>query len=309
MNAVIAVLCSTITAAGAIIYASLGEILVERSGISNLGLEGVMLMGAVSGYIVAVNTSSLFLAILAVLGVGALIGLFYAICTVSFRANQIVCGLALVTLGTGMSGFLGKSYAGIVTGVSFQKVPIPVLSKIPWIGTILFNQDLMIYGIYLLVPVMMVFIYKTRTGMKLRALGENPAAIDVAGGNVFLLRYIYTIVGTAIVALGGAYVTLAYTPSWYDQITAGVGWIAAALVIFSQWNPIKAFLGALLFSGVSAIGIRMQVSGINIPSFFISMLPYLCTVIVLTFSTGNFRNVRHSAAPAMLGKPYDREAR
>lgn len=309
MSTIVAILCSSITAAGAIIYASIGEILVELSGVSNLGLEGVMLLGAVTGYIVAVETKSLLLAILAVLLVGAVIGLFYAICTVSFRANQIVCGLALVTLGNGMSGFFGKKYAGIVSGLSFQKIPIPGLSDIPVLGPVLFEQDALIYGIYILVPLMMIYIYKTKAGLKLRALGENPATIDIAGGHVRLMRYAYTIIGTAIVAVGGAYVTLAYTPSWYDQITAGAGWIAAALVIFSQWNPLKAFLGALLFRLVSAIGVKMQLSGIEISSFFISMLPYLCTVIVLILSTGRFGKAQKSKAPAMLGKAYDPESR
>lgn len=308
MDMIVAILSSAITSSGAIMYASMGEIITERSGVINLGLEGVMLMGAVTGYIAGVKTGSLPLAVLAALGAGALIGLFYAIATVTLRANQIVCGLALVTLGTGMSGFIGKGFAGIVSGVSFSKIAIPGLSEIPFIGDILFKQDPMIYGLYLLVPLLMFFIYKTRPGLVLRALGENTAALDAAGIKVYLLRYLYIIAGTAIVSLGGAYVTLSFTPSWYDQITAGAGWIAAALVIFSQWNPLKAFLGALLFGSVSAIGLRLQIYGINIPSFFISMLPYLCTVIVLIVSTGSLRSKR-SASPAMLGKPYDRETR
>ncbi|MEG1547696.1 MAG: ABC transporter permease [Clostridia bacterium] len=308
MNMLISIISAAITSSGAIMYASIGEVISERSGVINLGLEGIMLMGAVTGYIAVVKTGSLLLGVLAALGVGALLGLFYALVTITLRANQIVCGLAMVILGTGMSGFIGKDYAGIVSGISFSKIPLPLLSKIPVLGPALFNQDILIYCLYILVPLAMVFLYKTRPGLKLRALGENPAALDVAGINVFLLRYVYVIIGSAIVSLGGAYVTLAYTPSWYDQITAGAGWIAAALVIFSSWNPIYAFLGAILFGSVSAIGLRLQLIGVNIPSFFISMLPYICTVVVLIISTGSFRAKRPSA-PAVLGKFYDREER
>ncbi len=308
MDVLISILSAAITSSGAVMYAAIGEIISERSGVINLGLEGVMLMGAVAGYVTVVKTGSLALGVLAAVGAGALLGLFYAIVSITLQANQIVSGLAMVILGTGMSGFIGKDYAGIVSGVSFSKAPIPLLSRIPVIGSVLFNQNILIYALYLLVPLMMVYIYKTRPGLRLRALGENPSVLDAAGYQIYLARYAYVIAGSAIVALGGAYVTLCYTPSWYDQITAGAGWIAAALVIFSGWNPLYAFLGAMLFGGVSAVGLRLQLMGVEISSFFISMLPYLCTVVVLILSTGSFR-AKRSAAPAMLGKYYDRESR
>ena len=308
MDVVLSILSASITSSGAIMFASLGEIITERSGVINLGLEGIMLMGAVSAYIAVVKTGSLLFGILASIIVGLLFGLFYAFITVSLRANQIVCGLATVIVGTGMSGFIGKNYAGVITGISFRRIALPILSKIPIIGNTFFNQNLMIYMLYILVGFAMIYIYKTRPGLKLRALGENPSVLDTAGYPVHLARYLYVAVGTILVSVGGAYVTLAYTPGWYDQITAGAGWIAASLVIFSGWNPLKAFLGALLFGGVSVIGLHMQVIGVEIPSFFISMLPYLSTVIVLILSSGSFKNKR-SMAPSKLAVPYDRESR
>jgi simple sugar transport system permease protein len=191
---------------------------------------------------------------------------------------------------------------------TFVKVSIPGLSKIPILGPILFTQDYMVYALYILVPLATLFIAKTRPGLKLRALGEDPAVLDAAGLNVYGMRYLYVILGSAIVACGGAYVTLAYTPSWVDGITAGKGWIASALVIFSGWNPTRAALGALLFGGVEVIGLRLQSAGVAVPSYFLSMLPYVCTIIVLILSTGNFIKKR-TQPPASLGKSYDREAR
>lgn len=307
-NFIVQVLAATLSTCAPIMYASLGEILSERAGVLNLGLEGVMLIGAVTGFITGSSTHSLALATLVALGSGALMGLIFAVLTVSLRANQIVCGLAMVTVGTGLSGVLGRTVSGMGAAVSFVKVPIPGLSKIPYLGPIFFNQNLLIYGLYFLVPILHIYIFKTRPGLKLRALGENPGALDAAGIRVFMLRYVYVIIGCALVSLGGAYITLAYTPSWIIGITAGKGWIAAALVIFASWRPINAALGAVLFGGIEVIGTRLQTMGVNVPSFFINMLPYLCTVAVLILSTGNFRKDK-SPAPAALGQFYDREAR
>ena len=307
-NVIVSIIAAAITSSGGIMFATLGEILSQRSGVINLGLEGLMLLGGVCGYIAVVKTGSLLYGIGAALLVGLLVGLLYAFITITLRANQIVCGLAMVIVGTGLSGFIGKNFAGAKSSISFKKTPILPLSKIPFIGEILFNQNILIYVIYILTAISMFFIYRTRPGLKLRALGENPSVLDTAGYNVYLARYIYVTIGSMLVATGGAYVTLAYTPGWYDQINAGIGWIAAALVIFSAWNPLKAFGGALLFGGVSVVGLYMQVLGVEIPSFFISMLPYLSTVFVLVLSSGALRK-RGSSTPASLGIPYDREER
>ena len=310
MNFIVSVISATLGYATPVIYASLGEIISQRAGVLNLGLEGVMLIGAVTGYITAVKTGSLALAILATLLAGALVGLFYSIMTITLQANQVVSGLALVTLGTGLSGFFGKPYTAISGIQSFKNVAVPGLSKIPVLGPMLFNQNVMVYALYILVPLACIYIYKTRPGLKLRALGENPGALDAAGLNIFRMRYLYVILGAAIVALGGAYITLAYTPGWQDSITAGKGWIASALVIFSSWNPAMAAAGALIFGGVEVLGLRLQVlfPNINIPTYFISMLPYVATVVALILSTGSFRKHR-KPGPAALGTYYDREAR
>lgn len=305
---VVSILSAAITSSGGIMFATLGEIFSQRSGVINLGLEGLMLMGGVCAYIVVVKTGFLIYGIIAALLVGLLSGLLYAFITVTLRANQIVCGLAMVIVGTGLSGFIGKDYAGAKSNISFKREPIILLSKIPFVGDIFFNQNILIYALYFFTAIAMFYIYKTRPGLRLRALGENPSVLDTAGYNVYLARYVYVMIGSMLVAAGGAYVTLAYTPGWYDQITAGIGWIAAALVIFSAWNPLKAFGGAMLFGGVSVVGLYMQVLGVEIPSFFISMLPYLSTVIVLVLSSRTIRR-NHSSTPAGLGIPYDREER
>lgn len=308
MSMIAAILASAIATSASLMYASIGEILTERSGTMNLGLEGVMLMGAVMAYITTYHTQSLLLGALAALGMGALVGLIFAFLTVTLRGNQVVCGLALVTLGGGLSGFIGKSVGGTTLSVSFQKIAIPLLSEIPFVGEIFFKQDLMVYGLYVLIPLMQIFLFKTGAGLRLRALGENPAALDAAGIRVYFLRYLYAMIGTAIVSLGGAYITLAFTPTWMDNITAGNGWIATALVIFSFWNPLYAALGSVFFGLINVLALRLQLTGVPIPSFFISMLPYICTVGVLILSALGFRG-KMSQAPKALGSHYDREAR
>lgn len=308
ISMIVAVLSSAICSSASVIYASIGECIGQRSGVMNLGLEGVMLVGAVSGYITATNTNSLALAVLAAFLAGCAAGLLFAFLTVTLRVNQSVCGIAMVMFGTGLSGMLGKNINQIATFDYFTKLAIPGLSRIPLIGPVLFNQDLMIYALYLLIPAATWFIFRTRSGLQLRALGENPAALDAMGVNVFLQRYVYVTVGSGIVALGGAYITLAYTPSWFDGITAGRGWIATAIVVFAAWNPSRAALGALLFGAIEAVSLRMQSSGIPVPSYFLSMLPYIATVVVLILSTGSFLK-KHTSAPAAIGVPYDREQR
>lgn len=308
MDWLISVLAATLGVAAPLLYGSLGEILTQRAGIINLGLEGVMLVGAASSYIVACTTSNLTLALLTCIGVGLLLGLFYALLTVSLQANQTVCGLAMVIFGEGLSGTIGKAYAGIATPVSFAKISIPGLSKIPFLGPILFNQSVLVYALYILTPLAFIYIYKTKPGMKLRALGENPGALDAMGHNVNVMRYLYVMVGTAITAVGGLYISLCYTPSWTDGIIAGKGWIAAALVIFASWNPLMAAFGSVLFGVIQIVGIRLQSADVPISSYFLNMLPYIFTIIVLIITTGGFIK-KHAAGPAMVGKPYAREDR
>lgn len=304
----ISICTSAIVYAVSILYASIGEIFSQRAGIMNLGIEGIMLMGAVTGFLAVYHTNQLALGILAVLLVGALLGFVFAFLTVTLQADQTVCGMAFLIFGSGLSGFVGKHVTGVASDVKFESISIPVLSQIPIVGDIFFRQDLLVYAMYVIVPLSMFYIYKTRPGLILRALGENPAALDTSGINVFFLRYAYVMFGCAMTAISGACISLSYTNFWNEGMTGGKGWIAFSLVAFSRWNPAYAAVGALLFGGISIIGINMQVYLPGVPSQFYSMLPYAATIVALIITTGNFRK-KHTEEPAALCQKYDRESR
>ena len=301
----ISILSMSVIYAVTVLYAAIGEIFAQRAGIMNLGLEGIMLMGAVSGYMVAVYRQSLGLAMVVVILTGAVLGLIFSFLTVTLQADQTVSGMAILT---GLSGFLGKPVSGVNANLAFEAIALPGLSKIPVIGPALFNQNILVYLMYLIIPLSMIYLYRTRAGMILRALGENPSALDSAGYNVYALRYAYIIFGSVMTAIGGAVVSLAYTNFWSDGMTSGKGWIAVALVVFSAWNPLIATFGALLFGAISMIGINIQTVFPQVPSQVFSALPYVATIVALIFTTGNFRK-RRSSAPAALTIPYDREQR
>jgi ABC-type uncharacterized transport system permease subunit len=305
---IISVCSAALVYAVSILYAAIGEIFSERAGIMNLGVEGIMLIGAVSGFLTVFYTENLLLSVCVVIIVGALLGLAYAFLTITLQADQTVCGMAFLTFGSGLSGFIGKTVTGIASAVKFEAVALPLISQIPVIGEIFFKQDLLVYGIYILVPLSMIYIYKTRPGMILRSLGENPAALDSAGYNVFALRYAYVILGCILIAISGSCISLSYTNFWNEGMTGGKGWIAFSLVAFSGWNPAKAALGALLFGGISIIGMNMQIYLTGIPSQFYGMLPYAATVLALIITTGSFRK-KHTEEPAALCHPFDRENR
>ena len=308
IDLIVALLSGAIIYAVSVMYAGLGETFTERAGIMNLGVEGIMLMGGVIGCLVASKTQSLPLALLAVLGVGAAFGLVFAFLTVTLQSDQTVCGMAILVFGTGLSGFLGKEIASKPLPLKFVKIAIPGLSKIPIIGEILFNQNVLVYAMYLILPLSIFYIYHTRWGLKLRALGEDPAVLDAAGDNVFAMRYGYTMFGTMMMTVSGAFVSLAQTNVWQDGMTAGKGWIAFALVAFAAWDPLKLAMGALLFGFISNLGSNLQIYLPQVPSEIYSMMPYIATIVVFICSTGNFRK-KHTTQPAALAKPYDRESR
>lgn len=308
MTMLTAILSSTIVVAVCLLYATVGEIFSQRAGIMNLGLEGIMLVGAVFGYIVDCKTQNLMLSILAAAAVGLGVGVAYAFLTVTLMADQTVCGLALLTFGTGLAGFFGKAYTNIPANHQFQALAIPGLSKIPIIGPVLFNQNILVYIMYLIIPAAMYYIYHTRYGLLLRSLGENPGALDATGYNVFAMRYGYVMFGCMMTTISGAYLSLAYTNLWNENMVNGMGWIACALVIFGSWNPLKSVFGALLFGGVSVLANYFQLLLPTVPSQFMKMLPYLLTVIVLILTTGSFRK-KYVDVPAALTVPYDRENR
>ena len=308
INLLVAILSGAIVYAVSVLYAGIGETFTERSGVMNLGVEGVMLMGAMSGAFAAVKTQSLGIAMLVVLLTGAVLGLIFAFLTVTLQSDQTVCGMAMLILGTGLSGFLGESIASKPVNLKFPKLPIPLLSDIPVIGDIFFEQNILVYLMYIILPLATFYIFNTRWGMKLRALGENPAVLDAAGEKVFAMRYGYVIMGSMMMAVSGAFVSLAQTNVWQEGMTAGKGWIAFALVAFSSWNPAKLAMGALLFGFISNLGSNLQIYLPGVPTEIFSAMPYIATIVVLIVSTGNFRK-KHTAEPAALAKPYDRESR
>ena len=311
----VSILAVTIRAGTSLLYATIGEIYTERAGILNLGVEGIMIMGAVIGFAGAYHSGNPWLGVLLAMLTGGLLALLHAALTVSLQADQVVSGLVLTIFGTGMANFLGQKLGpeggplvGLV-GPKFIRHPLPGFSELPLIGPALFNQDVLVYLMYVLVPLSWFYLYKTRPGLHLRAVGENPHTADALGVNVYGLRYLYTAVGGALIGLGGAHLSLSYTPGWTDGLTAGRGWIAVALVIFAAWDPARAVLGAILFGGVNAVQFRLQAAGTTIPASFLGMMPYLLTIVVLVLITWWEKFSRRVRAPAALGQPFTREER
>ena len=272
-------------------------------------------MGAVTSFAAAYHSESAWVGVLTAMLVGGLLALVHAFVTISLRADQVVSGLALTLMGGGLASFLGQKMgpAGAplvgLQGPRFRDIPIPVLSEIPILGETIFTQDALVYVMYFLVPLSWYFLYKTRPGLHLRAVGESPQTADAMGVNVFQLRYFYTVVGGMLIGLGGSHLSLAYTPGWTENLTGGRGWIVVALVIFATWDPARAVVGALLFGGVNAIQFRLQASGTTVPSNLLNMLPYIFTVIVLVLITWFEAFRKRVGAPAALGLPYNREER
>ncbi|QTA83987.1 Branched-chain amino acid ABC transporter, permease protein [Desulfonema limicola] len=291
-------LCAAAVQSGTpILYATLGEIITEKSGILNLGIEGIMLAGALAGFMTSRFTGSPFLGFIS----GGLFGMFLAgihgmVC-IGFNGNQVVSGLALTILGTGLANFLGTPFIGL-EAPGFNPVPFPVLSKLPALGQIFFNHDLLVYISYIIPFLIWLFFKNTRWGLRLRSVGEYPGAASAAGLNVSMYQWAGILSGGFLAGLGGAYLSLAYTHLWTSGLTAGRGWIAVALVIFAFWHPGRAVLGAYLFGGVMAFQFRLQAMGTHLPSSLLLMLPYALTIIVLVFSSwkGKGKN-----APAFLG--------
>lgn len=298
-------LSGAIRAGTPLLFATLGEILAERSGVLNLGIEGMMVMGAFTGFAVSYMTGNLWLAVLAAILVGGVFAALHAFMSVTLRINQVVSGLALVFLGSGLSGFWGQPFVG-VQAAKFVSFKVPLLGNIPYVGEILFDRDPLVYIGYILVPLIWWFLYKTTAGMNLRAVGETPEAADARGLNVTLTRYVYTIVGGFLSGLAGAYISLAYTPMWVQDMTAGRGWIAVVLVIFAIWDPLIAMIGAYLFGGISVLQFGLQIMQIPIPENVMKMFPYLFTVFIMLFTSSD-RIKKRFGAPSALGVPYSRE--
>jgi simple sugar transport system permease protein len=304
-------LAAAIVAGTPILFATLGEIITEKAGNLNLGVEGMMLMGAVIGFATGLKSGNPVLALLAAMAAGGTGAFIYAFLTITLRTNQEVTGLTLTIFGTGFSNFVGKSFVGQVAPEALQKffakAEIPLLSKIPFIGPILFKQDLFVYLGYIVAAVLGIYLYNTSKGLNLKAVGENPAAADAASVNITLYKYIHVILGGALCGLGGAYLSLVYVPTWQEGVTAGRGWIAIALVIFANWNPYKALFGAFLFGGLEIVGFRLQGTKVYVSQYLIDMLPYLVTIMVLVFVS--LKKGLKIGPPKALGAAYFREER
>ncbi|KOA18243.1 branched-chain amino acid transport system / permease component [Clostridium homopropionicum DSM 5847] len=313
MNSITIFLAAAVVAGTPLLFATLGEILTEKVGNLNLGVEGMMLMGAVVGFTVGLKTASPFLAIVSAAIAGSFGALIYAFLTITLRANQVVSGLTLSIFGTGFSSLLGKGLGLIgqrtpeAVKEFFQVYPIPVLNKIPVLGKIFFTQDPFIYLGYILAVILGIYIYNTNKGLNLRAVGENPACADAASINVSLYKYINVLIGGALCGLGGGYLSLVYIPAWQENVTAGRGWIAVALVIFATWNPYKAIFGSYLFGGLGIVAFRFEALTAHVSQYLIDMLPYLVTITVLVMVS--MKKNRKNASPGGLGNPYFREER
>lgn len=280
-----------------ILYATLGEIFTERSGVLNLGVEGVMIAGAFAAFLTAKSTGSPVLGFLAGGMFGAGLAAVHGLVCIGFQGNQVVSGLALTILGVGLADYLGTPFIG-QSAPGFNPMPVPGLADIPVLGKILFHHDPLVYISYGIAPVMWIFFRNTRWGLRLRSVGEYPGAAAAAGLNVAMFRWVGVLVGGFFAGLGGAYLSLAYTHLWTSGLTAGRGWIAVALVIFAFWHPVRAMIGAYFFGGVMAFQFRLQATGTHIPSSLLLMLPYALTILVLVFSSWRGRGDR---APAFLG--------
>ncbi|AOH44073.1 ABC transporter permease [Anaerolineaceae bacterium oral taxon 439] len=283
------------------LYAGLGELFDQAAGVFNLGTEGIMLIGAFSSFYVVYLTGNSGLGILAAILSGFLMALLMAVISITFKAPQGISGIGLTMFGTGLSSLLFKTILeGTVLSIDgFPNLPLPLLSKIPYIGDAFFNHNIMVYGAYLLVPLASLVLYKTTFGLKVRAVGQNPQAADTLGVSVNFIRYCCVCAGGVLSGLAGATFTLANINMFQEKMTNGTGFIAVALVYFSGWKPKGVLAGALLFSFVNAFQLRMQVLGIEIPSDIAMMLPYLLTILTLVF-------VKSRDKPAALAVPYER---
>lgn len=308
----VSLLASGVRSGTAILFASIGEIFAERAGVLNLGVEGMMLMGAMTAFGVAHGTGNPWLGLLAAAGVGGVLALLHAFVTVTLRADQVVSGLALTFVGSGLSAVLGAPLVEIRQAPRLPTYPIPGLADLPVLGSILFNHNIIVYLGFLLIPAAWFYIYRTRPGLEMRAVGEYPAAADVQGINVFALRYRYVTVGGVLAGIGGAALSLAITPLWIEGMTSGQGWIAVGLVIFARWNPVQAAVGSYLFGAIRRLPLDLQTVGIFLRNpawgYFLNMLPYLFTVVVLIIGAREAMR-RRAGAPAALGLPYVREER
>ncbi len=302
---IIASIMTMMTAATPLVFAATGELVAEKSGVLNLGVEGMMLIGAVFGFAAVTLTGEPLIGLAAAIVMGMLASIIFGVLTLSLLSNQVATGLALTIFGTGLSALVGLDYVG-KTIEQIRAIHIPVLTDLPIVGRLLFGHDPLVYVSIVLLGVTHWFLKHTRWGMILRAVGDSDHSAHAIGYPVIAIRYAAVAFGGAMAGLGGAYLSLVYTPLWAEHMTAGRGWIALALVVFASWRPTRVLLGAVLFGGITILQLNAQAAGLGIPASFMSMLPYIATIVVLVLISRDSTRIRLNA-PACLGKPFRAE--
>lgn len=305
-NMIISTLIRTLVAGTPLLLGTLGEIVTERSGVLNLGVEGMMAVGAMTAFAVTLTTGSPWLGLLTAVLAGTLAAAIHAFVSITLKANQVVSGLALTMLGLGVSGLFGKPFIGRPLPSKLNTLSIPGLSNIPVVGRILFSQDPLFYIAVVVGILLWILLSRTRWGIEIRSVGENPAAAEVQGISVARIRYLCVLLGGALAGMAGAHLSLVYSKSWTEGLTGGRGWIVIALTIFALWNPLRAFLGAFLFGCIFVLQYLLQ--PIGVPPNLLSMMPYLATLAVL-LAGGLRKDHRRLMAPAKLGEAYTKGER
>jgi general nucleoside transport system permease protein len=298
----VALAAGLVVAATPLLFAALGELVVEKAGVLNLGVEGMMIIGAVTGFAVGVATGDPGYGFLAAAGAGAGLALLFGILTQFLLSNQVATGLALTLFGLGLAALIGQPFTGI-RSPSMPRIFVEGLSDLPVIGRLVFNYDPGVYLGLAMAGLVWVFLTRTRAGLILRAVGENHDAAHSLGYGVIRVRLMAIAFGGAMAGIGGAYISLARVPQWTEGMTAGAGWIALAIVVFSAWRPGRVVLGAWLFGGVTILQLNLQAGGLAVPAFYLSMLPYLVTIVVLVVISADRRRASLNA-PACLGRPF-----
>ncbi|PRH88154.1 ABC transporter permease [Labrys okinawensis] len=302
MDLTIAIFTGTIIAATPLIYAALGELVVEKSGVLNLGIEGMMLMGAAFAFWAVMAGLPMPVAILIGALAGAAASLLFGVLALTFLTNQYAAGLALAIFGSGVSAFVGRNF-GSAPIEALKPLDIPVLSQLPVIGPMFFRFDALVYLALILFAAISWFLYRTKAGLILRTMGESPETSHAIGYPVVRIRYMAVLFGGLMAGLAGAYLSVAYTPLWVENMTAGKGWISLALVVFATWRPLRVLLGAWLFGGMTILQLQGQALGLAVPSELLSALPYLATIVVLVLISRN-RQMLALHFPASLAKPF-----
>ena len=302
IDSLVPIFAATIAAGTPLVFAALGELVTEKAGVLNLGVEGMMLIGAIAGFATAVTTGNLWLGAVAGMAAGAAMSAIFAVLTLNLMANQVASGLALTLFGLGLSAFVGKPFEGV--SLLREGAPsLPLLGDLPLLGPILFRQHYLVYVSWAVFAAVSWFLFRSRAGLVLRSVGESPDSAHAIGYPVIRIRWLATLFGGALAGLGGAFLAVFYAPMWVEGMVAGRGWIALALVVFATWRPARVMVGAYLFGGVTIAQFFAQGGGIAIPAPFLSALPYLATIIVLVVISRNVATIRLNS-PVSLGRSY-----